>query len=118
MRRAVLLLPVLLVAPTGCGTGAGVGSNGPHTVIYKIEGTSKASTISFTTPAGTTQEENVQLPWTKQFEAKGSNSLSVNAQSKDGGGVSCSISVDGKEVAARKSDLELPVASCDSFIAS
>lgn len=119
MRRTILLLPVLMTGPAACGAASGVGTGGgEHTVVYRVEGTAKTGDVSYTTSTGTSKEDNVKLPWTVEFKAEGSTSLSVNGQSKDAGGVACSITVDGKEVSARKSDQELPVASCDSFIAS
>lgn len=109
-----LCLPVLGLPLAACGGSDGA-SGREHTVVYTISGTAKKGTVSYTTPSGTSQDGNADLPWRKKFEVHGANPLSVNAQVDGNGSVSCSITVDGKQVAAKNSSPGLNQATCDSF---
>lgn len=117
MRKELLLLPVLLAQAACVGGSEGEEAAGTHTVVYSVVGSAKSSTVSYTTPSGTSRDSDVELPWRKEFKAKGSSSLSVNAESGDGGEVGCSITVDGAQVASRTSSGQPVIAGCDSFIA-
>lgn len=115
-KSAALLLPALTVVLAACGGGGDGDPNArKHKVVYTIGGTAKSGTVSYTTPSGTSKDGDVKLPWRKEFEVKGANPLSVNGQGAGGGDVTCSITVDGKEVAAKSSTSGLNQASCDSF---
>jgi hypothetical protein len=72
-----------------------------HTVIYKVSGTGKASSITYTTDGMTTtnQEADVKLPWTKTLSLPSGQALqmvSIIAQGSGKGTLSIEIEVDGK----------------------
>jgi hypothetical protein len=102
----------------GAGTAIDKQSNTVHTVVYKVAGTSKAASLTYTTDGATTTEEvnAAKLPWTKTLQIKGFISVyQVMAQNEIGqtGTVTCSIEVDGKVVKTATGTGEGSIASCD-----
>ncbi|SEO85648.1 DUF4190 domain-containing protein [Amycolatopsis saalfeldensis] len=72
-----------------------------HTVVYKVTGTGKASTISYTNDGGTStsSESNANLPWQKSIELPDGPAfqlVSIIAQGSGSGSIHVSIEVDGK----------------------
>lgn len=94
-------------------------SNEVHTVVYKVAGTSKAASLTYTTDGSTTTEQvaSAKLPWSKSLSIKGGlvSVYQVMAQNMSGAGtVTCSITVDGKVVKSATGTGEASIASCTS----
>jgi hypothetical protein len=96
--------PVASLGATAAGApGGAVTDAAKHTVVYKITGTGKAATISYTTDGmtSTSSESNVKLPWQKSIELPGGQAIqvvSVIAQAGGSGSIHVSIEVDGKVI--------------------
>ncbi len=104
-------LPALVVAMaaalTGCGSdggsaGAGAGAGG-KSIRYQVDyfgspqtgPANRAMTISYATKDGTTELQNVPLPWATIVDAPGAGfTASVKAQFYGFGTISCRIMVD------------------------
>jgi len=95
------------------------GSGSTNEVIYKVTGTGGATQadMTFTTSASgsITQENGEKLPWTKtvEFEDEPLNFFSVSAQNRGGGELTCTVTVDGEEVASNTSSGRFAIVSCD-----
>jgi len=131
----VVLLIVIIVSsnsggtstpqPTGTGTGnelssaaqAPASQQAPaqpqaaaeHTVLYKVTGTAKASSITYTTDGMTSsnQESEVTLPWQKTIKLPTGEALqmvSILAQGSGKGTITATIEVDGKIVKQASAD--------------
>ena len=74
------------VTINGTGTGAG------GTVTYSVDGTDRASSVSYMTSDGISQSTDVTLPWTHTEYGVGAASLV--AQLAGDGSISCDISGD------------------------
>lgn len=120
----LVLTAVALLGIGGCVAFAGgvaneidKQSNETHTVIYKVAGTSKAASLTYTTDGSTTTEQVAQaaLPWTKTLQIKGGivPVYQVMAQNLGAGTVVCSIEVDGKVVKTATGAGQAAIASCD-----
>ncbi len=96
-----IVLIVALIA--AAGTAINKANTTQHTIVYTVTGSGSA-TITYASfdnnHSGETQLSDVSLPWTKTVVGSGIfNSYSVTATLGDGGGtLSCSLSVDGKQV--------------------
>jgi hypothetical protein len=126
VRNVFIVLAVLAVVGIG-GCVAIVGSvgnqidkksNEAHAVVYKVGGTSKAASLTYTTDGSTTTEQiaSAKLPWTKSLSIKGLIPVyQVMAQNAIGqsGTVTCSIEVDGKVAKTATASGEGAIASCD-----
>jgi hypothetical protein len=102
----------------GAGNEVDKQANVEHTVVYKITGTSKVASLTYTTDGSTTTEQvsAAKLPWQKSLKIKGLIPVyQVSAQNGIGqsGTVTCSISVDGKVVKTATGTGEASIASCD-----
>ena len=84
-------------------------------MVYKVTGPSSAM-VTYSTPSGQEQDSSADLPWTKKFKAKGGEFLSVSAQNKGGGTITCTITVDGKTIKRARSKGAYAIASCDGMI--
>jgi hypothetical protein len=66
-------------------------------VTYQLSGSAPvADYISYQTDSGQTQQANVPLPWTTQFNVVGTKVYVISAQSP--GSITCTILLDGKVV--------------------
>lgn len=93
-------------------------ANTEHAVVYKVTGSSKAASLTYTTDGSTTTEQinSAKLPWTKSLKIKGLIPVyQVMAQNGIGqtGTVTCTIEVDGKVVKTATGTGEAAIASCD-----
>ena len=78
-----------------CGVANATGS--PTQVTYQLSGSAPvADYISYQTDSGQTQQANVPLPWTTQFNVVGTKVYVISAQSP--GSITCTILLDGKVV--------------------
>ncbi len=116
------LLLGFIVIIGGCVAVIGVGSkaitdanNKKHTVVYTVTGTGSADITydSFTNGnSGSSQVSNAALPWTKTIVGSGLfNIYDVTATiGVNGGSLSCTITVDGKQVSSQHASGELGTA--------
>ncbi|MGI8682028.1 MAG: hypothetical protein ACR2JO_07850 [Mycobacteriales bacterium] len=115
----VIIVVVVAVSLSG-GGGSGGGSDSATTkVIYKIGGTAKRADMTFsTTPDGSniSQENGQKLPWTKAFTVKDEffSVYSLSAQNQGRGTITCSVTVDGKQVAKNTASGQYAIVSCDA----
>jgi hypothetical protein len=78
-----------------CGVASATGSQSQ--VTYQLSGSAPvADYISYQTDSGQTQQANVPLPWTTQFNVVGTKVYVISAQSP--GSITCTILLDGKVV--------------------
>jgi len=85
-----------------------------HTVTIKIEGDSTDANLSYTTDGGSEEVANPTLPFSKEFTVKGSTFGSATVTNgQTGSTVTCTVSVDGKQVSKNTSSGEYASASCD-----
>ncbi|MDT5045458.1 MAG: hypothetical protein QOG75_1311 [Mycobacterium sp.] len=78
-----------------CGVANATGSQSQ--VTYQLSGSAPvADYISYQTDSGQTQQANVPLPWTTQFNVVGTKVYVISAQSP--GSITCTIMLDGKVV--------------------
>lgn len=85
-----------------------------HTVSIKIEGDSTDANISYTTDGGSEQTDSPKLPFTKEFTVTGSTFGTVTASNgQTGTKVTCTVTVDGKQVSTNSSSGQYASASCN-----
>lgn len=127
VRNVLLVIGLLAVLGMGgcVAIVGGIGneidkqSNEVHTVVYKVGGTSKAASLTYTTDGSTTTEQiaSAKLPWTKSLQIKGGIIPVYQVMAQNGigqtGTVTCSIEVDGKVVKTATGTGEAAIASCD-----
>jgi hypothetical protein len=78
-----------------CGVANATGSQSQ--VTYQLSGSAPvADYISYQTESGQTQQANVPLPWTTQFNVVGTKVYVISAQSP--GSITCTILLDGNVV--------------------
>lgn len=115
----VVVVVVVVVALAGIGGSSSTPGGGSKTVVYKIGGTAKRADMTFTTSSdggNITQENGRRVPWSKSFKVKGSflEVYSLSAQNKGSGKITCSVSVDGKRVAANTATGQYAIVTCDA----
>ncbi|MGZ0150671.1 MmpS family transport accessory protein [Kribbella sp. WER1] len=91
-----------------------------HVVVYKVAGTAKAASLTYTIDGSTSMEQasDQRLPWSKQLTVKSGpmNAYQVSAQnSGTSGTVVCSIVLDGVQVKTATATGAYAIASCDHF---
>ena len=97
MTTKSIFVTALTVFAATIGLG-GAAHAGPQTqVTYQLSGSAPvADYISYQTDSGQTQQANVPLPWTTQFNVVGTKVYVISAQSP--GSITCTILLDGKVV--------------------
>ncbi len=119
------LLMALVLFFGGCvaivaGTGKAINdaNTQKHTIVYSVTGSGTAD-INYDAfdngkNNGSSSITNVPLPWTKTITGSGLfNSYSVGAYLKSSGGtVSCTLSIDGKQVSSHTSSGAYGSVSC------
>lgn len=112
----------------GSGTGSGGSGPGTDTIVYSV--TSDASSISatYTTFNGSNiaqaQDNSTTPPWTKTVTAQKSwfhsdsliaqmNPAALSGGGKDGTTITCTITVNGKQVAKQTSTGQYATVTCD-----
>jgi hypothetical protein len=73
------------------------GSDGSHSIVYRVEGDSNRADITFQNAGGdTSQQADRSVPWSWTFRAEEGAFLYVSAQRGGApGDIACSIEVDG-----------------------
>ena len=93
---------IICAALTAFATTVGIcgvaNATGPQSqVTYQLSGSAPvADYISYQTESGQTQQANVPLPWTTQYNVVGTKVYVISAQSP--GSITCTILLDGKVV--------------------
>jgi hypothetical protein len=97
-----------------------------HRVTYKTAGTAPYGSITYQTASGTAQQSDVDIPLTPKGGAKGAGiSFTMNdgdfvylsiQNSTENGSVTCSIEVDGVEVATNTSHGAFAIADCSGSV--
>lgn len=100
---------VLVGVTSACDDSAALGSS---EVKYEITG-GAASSVTYGTAAGISQEADVKLPWSKTVTDDGLLTIAtLDAQNAGSGPVSCKITIDGKVIAEQTSSGQFAVVSC------
>lgn len=99
----------------GSASGATSTAGGPkHTIKLEVVGPASAS-VTYGLGGDQSQENDAKLPWTKDLTSNESFLIvSVVAQSKGTGDITCRITVDGKVVKENKSSGQYAVVTCTS----
>jgi hypothetical protein len=85
-----------------------------HTVSIKVEGDSTDANITYTTDGGSEQADSPTLPFTKEFKVTGSRFGTVTASNgQTGNKVTCTVTVDGKQVSTNSASGQYASASCN-----
>lgn len=120
---AIVVIAVILVGAVSCtailfqaGRKVSDTVNREHTVVYSVTGSGSAD-LTYVTDglASSTQESGVRLPWSTTVTAKGLVLFfSVIAQNgaNESGTITCTITVDGTEVANETASGPAAVATC------
>jgi hypothetical protein len=91
-----------------------------HHVVYKITGTAKHASITYTTDGmtSTSQEQGAPVPWTHEINVPTGQFgvATVNAQNSDSGTITCTIEIDGKAAKTATSSGSYAIASCSTTI--
>jgi hypothetical protein len=91
-------------------------SSGERTVLYEIGGSTKAF-VTYTNESGAIEQDEVSLPWTKEFPIGSLRFVSLSAQNRSGEGtVSCRTMVNKSEVQHTASGAQFGIASCSGSI--
>ncbi|MCL4445701.1 MAG: MmpS family protein [Actinobacteria bacterium] len=117
------LLVIVALGFGGCITVISVASvavnkasTAKHTVVYSVTGSGTADITydSFTNGnSGTSQDSGASIPWSKTITGSGLfNIYSLNATLSNGGTVTCSITVDGKQLSSHTSTGQFAYADC------
>lgn len=91
-------------------------NNQKHTIVYTVTGTGTPD-ISYSSyndsNEGTSTANNVTLPWTKTVTGSGLfNLYDVTATNGSSGSITCTLTIDGKQVASHTATGELSTADC------
>jgi hypothetical protein len=117
------LLVIVALGLGGCITLVSVASvavnkanTTKHTVVYSVTGSGTADITydSFTNGnSGTSQDTGAAIPWSKTITGSGIfNVYSLTATLSSGGTVTCSITVDGKQLASHTSTGQFASVDC------
>lgn len=91
-------------------------TTGQHQIVYKVGGTATKALITYVTPSGQEQQNGAPVPWRKAFKAKDFSVLTVSAQNKGSGTVTCEIDVDGKAKKKSTSSGAYAVVTCTASL--
>ena len=88
-----------------------------HTVMYKVTSTSSVVELAFRNENGEEEQHTLIVPWDKQFVADSGQLVMLRVRnSQVAATVTCSIFVDGKEIAAGTDTGERALAYCDGSV--
>lgn len=92
-------------------------------VIYEVEGTATSADITYVTPSGMAQQVGVDVPLTMKdgtvgirFVMPRGEFVSISAQNRGGGTITCRIFADATQIAVNTSSGEYAIASCDGSV--
>jgi len=96
-------------------------ANREAVIVYEITGDATNVSVTYTTfsdaNANTKDETVATLPWTKEVKTKGyvKEGQVIVTTGEAGGSVTCTITVDGKEVESNTASGPFEMATCDSI---
>lgn len=99
-----ILIAIMLVS---CGAPPKL-----HTVVYDAGTDAPTMSVTWSDPTGTQQMNNVPVPWKITGGALSGGAVSMTVQSGGDGYARCSITIDGNEVVAKRSEGAFSVATC------
>lgn len=112
-------LPTDLPTPSALGSAPATGAGG--SVVFRVTGGSEASSINYTAAdsggAATAQVADADLPWSKSVGIESGTafaSYALVAQNAGTGDITCSITVNGREVSTKTSSGRYSVVSCSA----
>ena len=109
-------IPLAAITLSACSTSATAASE--KEIVYTVTGDAGKASITYSSDGkSSTQQDNAAtLPWTHKMTLKPGvvdfNVLNVIAQSAGAGKITCTITVDGKEVKTATSSGEFSIATC------
>jgi hypothetical protein len=116
MRIFTIALALLLLA-VGCGEPAKKPAPKMIQVVYLVDGTSNEFSLTYTNETGGTNQEKVGRGWTKKFNAKPGQYVSLSAQNEwDHGDVKVSIKANGKVFQSAEANDEYGIASVNGSL--
>ncbi len=95
-------------------------ANREAVIVYQVSGDAPSADVTYTTfgdSMSTSQETVTTLPWAKEVTTTGlvKEGQLIVSTGADGGSVTCTVTVDGKEVRTATASGAFAMASCDSF---
>jgi hypothetical protein len=91
-----LVLWVALVLLSGCARGQNQAAT-LHSVRYEVQGTATSAALTYRNSTGGTEQINVTLPWSTEFQLKTGEAVFLSARNTDkDGSVRCTISLDNQ----------------------
>ena len=105
---SILLAISLLVASVlACGTPQS------YSVEYKVSGSANSASITYSNAQGGTEQQKINLPWSKSFTVTSGSFLYISAQNEgDSGSVTCQILVNGSVYKTSTSSGAYVIADC------
>jgi len=112
---------LVIVAALGAALGVGGASSSPGSPVpveYRVTGSARTVSLTYSTPDGTQQEASVRLPWDYRRPGRRGDFLYVSAQITDQGGGSAiaQILVNGVTVKSSTSNGFAAIASADGRV--
>jgi hypothetical protein len=94
-----------------CCAGSGLNS-GPHQITYRVDGTARSASVTYSNGTGGTEQKTVSVPWSKSFDTQSGEFLYISAQNNgEYGDVTVSITADGKIIKDATSSGEYVIAT-------
>lgn len=98
----------------GPGSGGGNGKSGGKAVVLEVTGP-KSADVTYGLGTDQSQEQGVALPWKKEMTSNESMLIvTLLAQNKGTGDISCKITIDGKTVKENKSSGQYATVTCSA----
>lgn len=112
----VVVVVIIIAVVVSAGKAINKLATTKHTVVYTVTGDGTA-TVSYDTfqngNAGNAQDTTVKLPWTKTITASGLFTIyDVNVTVDTGTTATCTLTVDGKQIASNTAHGQLASADC------
>lgn len=83
------------------------------TVKYSVGGSTDSAFVTYKNQSGNTQQQEVNLPWSRTFTMQPGDFVYISAQNQESGGsISCSITADGRVIENASSVGGYVIAEC------
>lgn len=88
-----------------------------NTVTYEVTGTGTNASVTYTPPSGGMAQEDITLPWSKDFDADIGDFLTINASTgMETAEITCTIKVNGEVFKTVTSSGQFVFASCSGIL--